>query len=45
VIIFGAIDVLKNDSPYILDEIFPYFLVYVGDNLEDPYGVDTNDFK
>jgi hypothetical protein len=38
-ITFGFIDVLKNDSRFIRDQIMPYFLIYVGENIEDPYGV------
>ena len=38
---FGYFDVTKNDNQYIRDEIFPYFLIYVIDNFEDPYGLSA----
>lgn len=43
--IFGFLDVSLNDSPYIRDEIFPYFLIYFLDNFDDPYGVEADEFS
>jgi hypothetical protein len=42
---FGYLDVSLNDSPYVRDEIFPYFLIYFLDNFEDPYGVEADEFS
>ena len=42
VIIFGFIDVTRNDNRFIRDEIFPYFLLYVTDNFEDAYGLSAD---
>lgn len=44
-IIFGYFDVTRNDNRFIRDEIFPYFLIYVFDDFEDPYGVDADEFS
>ncbi len=37
----GYLDVSKNDNYFIKDEIFPFFLIYLYDNFEDPFGVDA----
>lgn len=42
---FGYIDILKNDNRFIKDEIMPYFLVYIRDNFDDPYGVGAEEFE
>jgi hypothetical protein len=44
VIRFGFIDVLKNDHRFIRDEILPYFLIYVRENFDEPYGVGADEF-
>ncbi len=36
---FGYIDVLVNDHKFIKDEILPYFLIYVGERWEEPFGL------
>lgn len=40
-LLFGYFDVTLNDHRLIRDEIFPYFLIYLYDNFEDPYGVEV----
>ena len=44
-LLFGYFDVSNNDNRLIKDEIFPYFLIYVLDNFEDPYGISAEEFK
>lgn len=41
----GYLDVSKNDNYFIKDEIFPFFLIYLYDNFEDPFGVDAEQFQ
>lgn len=37
IVIFGYYDIFRNDSPLIVDEIHPYFLIYVPKKSQ-PYG-------